>query len=365
MAILDIIKTLMYDFHYNYMKKKYGDNADSLMYEIETEDFYKYIAAGVEEKFDTSNFPKDHISKIPTGCNKKVVGTMKDEAGGKVIEEFVGLREKLYSYKILEGKEEKRKGIKKTVIKKNITHEDYKKCLFSGKIQMRKLNVIRSHRHEIFTSKDVKQRTNELVNLAFSARHKGISIWVLTQQMTSIAKPFRENIAALVLFYTHSAKDMKATFDDYTCDAIVDIFLQLSCKVLAYFLPVDEGKLMKDLNNDFIVKRELGMIGGSLSLKYGKYMAITSAALLTAKNVEVPLIPNVVNVEVESNCEEPEQVLSVASIVLDYYKRKELMELVKSRPNPELEPETRQIQCVSAGESAELPQIPKGVKPMD
>ncbi|PFX14367.1 hypothetical protein AWC38_SpisGene21476 [Stylophora pistillata] len=160
MAILDLSKTLMYDFHYNYIKKKYEDKAkllftdtDSLMYEIETEDFYKDIAADVEEKFDTSNFPKDHISKIPTGCNKKVVGMMKDEAGGKIIEEFVGLRAKLYSYKILEGKEEKKcKGIKKTVIKKNITHEDYKKCLFSGNIQMRKMNVIRSHRHEIFTT---------------------------------------------------------------------------------------------------------------------------------------------------------------------------------------------------------------------
>lgn len=159
MAILDLSKTLMYDFHYNYIKKKYEDkvkllftDTDSLMYEIETEDFYKDIVADVEEKFDTSNFPKDHISKIPTGCNKKVVGMMKDEAGGKIIEEFVGLRAKLYSYKILEGKEEKKcKGIKKTVIKKNITHEDYKKCLFSGNIQMRKMNVIRSHRHEIFS----------------------------------------------------------------------------------------------------------------------------------------------------------------------------------------------------------------------
>ncbi|PFX14418.1 hypothetical protein AWC38_SpisGene21422 [Stylophora pistillata] len=134
MAILDLSKTLMYDFHYNYTKKKYGDKAklfftvtDSLMYEIETEDFYKDIAADVEETFDTCNFPKDHNSKIPTGCNKIVLGMIKDEAGGKIIEESVGLRAKLYSYKILEGKEEKKcKGIKKTVIKKNITHEDYK-----------------------------------------------------------------------------------------------------------------------------------------------------------------------------------------------------------------------------------------------
>ena len=64
-------------------------------------------------------------------------------------------------------------------------------------------------------SKDVKIKTNELVNLVFSVRHKGISVWVLTQQMTSIAKAFRENIACLVLFYTPSARDMKVIFENY------------------------------------------------------------------------------------------------------------------------------------------------------
>ena len=89
-CILDLSKTLMYDFHYNNIKQKYKENAellftdtDSLMYEITTEDFYKNISPDVDEKFDTSNFEKDHISGIPTGVNKKVIGMMKDEAGGK------------------------------------------------------------------------------------------------------------------------------------------------------------------------------------------------------------------------------------------------------------------------------------------
>ena len=64
-------------------------------------------------------------------------------------------------------------------------------------------------------SKDVKGRTSQLVNLGFSARHEGISVWVLTQQITSIAKPFRENVAAIVLFYTPSSKTTKAIFEDY------------------------------------------------------------------------------------------------------------------------------------------------------
>ena len=159
MAILDLSKSLMYDFHYGYILPKYGKNqkllftdTDSLCYEIQTEDFYKDISGDVEKGFDTSNFPKDHPSGIPVGKNKKVPGMMKDEAGGRIIEEFVGLRAKLYSYKMFKGKEEKKcKGIKKSVVRKDISHEDYKECLFSKKPQMRKMNVTRSYKHEIFS----------------------------------------------------------------------------------------------------------------------------------------------------------------------------------------------------------------------
>ena len=137
MCILDLSKTLMYDFHYNYIKQKYKENAellftdtDSLMYEITTEDFYKNISPDVDEKFDTSNFEKDHISGIPTGVNKKVIGMMKDEA---------------------EKEEKKCKGVKKSEVKRTINFKDYKDCLFTGKKHMRSMNVIRSHKHEIFT----------------------------------------------------------------------------------------------------------------------------------------------------------------------------------------------------------------------
>ena len=159
MCILDLSKTLMFDFHYNYIKKKYGDKAkllftdtDSLMYEIQTEDFYEDINGDVKDRFDTSNYPSNHPSGIPTGCNKNVLGMFKDEAGGKIIDEFVGLRAKLYSYKMLEGEESKKcKGVKKLVVKNSITHDDHKNCLFTGTEQLRKMNVIRSHKHDIYT----------------------------------------------------------------------------------------------------------------------------------------------------------------------------------------------------------------------
>ena len=159
MCILDLSKTLMYDFHYNYIKQKYGDYAkllftdtDSFMYIIQTEDFYKDISADVKHRFDASDYPDDHPSGIPSGLNKKVIGMFKDEVGGDIIDEFVGLRAKLYSYKIFEGEESKKcKGVKKSVVKKSIAHEDYKKCLFTRKDQIQRMNVIKSHMHEVYT----------------------------------------------------------------------------------------------------------------------------------------------------------------------------------------------------------------------
>ena len=75
----------------------------------------------------------------------------KDEAAGKQIEEFVGLRSKLYSYKMAGEDHKKCKGVKKNVVKKAITHEDYKDCLFTRREQLRKMNVIRSRLHDIYT----------------------------------------------------------------------------------------------------------------------------------------------------------------------------------------------------------------------
>ena len=159
MCILDLSKTIMYDFHYNYIKSKYEDKAkllftdtDSLMYEIETEDFYKDISGDVKDRFDTSDYPENHASGIPTGENKKVLGMMKDEAAGKIIKEFVGLRSKLYSFVVDDGGETKKcKGIKKQVVEHSIRHEHYKTCLTTGKELLRKQNILRSYEHEVYT----------------------------------------------------------------------------------------------------------------------------------------------------------------------------------------------------------------------
>ena len=122
----------MCDFHYNYNKTKYGDMAkllfsdiDSFAYEIKTTDFYKDFNLDIEKRFDTSDYPSNHSSGIKTGLNSKMLGMFKDEAGGKQIVEFVGLRAKLYSYKMLDGSENKKcKGVTKNITKRSIQFDD-------------------------------------------------------------------------------------------------------------------------------------------------------------------------------------------------------------------------------------------------
>ena len=102
-SILDLSKTVMYDFWYDHVKPKYGENAkpcymdtDSFIVHVKTDDIYKDIAKDVETRFNTSNFEIDR--PLPNGKNKKVIGLMKDELGGQIMKEFVGLRAKTYSY---------------------------------------------------------------------------------------------------------------------------------------------------------------------------------------------------------------------------------------------------------------------------
>ena len=104
-AILDLSKIVMYEFHHDYMKRKYDDDkltlcymdTDSLIYSIETDDFYKDIADGVTDRFDMSSYNPNR--PLPVGLNKKVIGLMKDELGGEIMTEFVTLRPKMYAYK--------------------------------------------------------------------------------------------------------------------------------------------------------------------------------------------------------------------------------------------------------------------------
>ncbi|KAL4103924.1 hypothetical protein QTP88_019241 [Uroleucon formosanum] len=177
-AVLEISKTLMYDYHYNIMKKHYKDNinlmytdTDSLIYYIKTDDFYTDLIKNPNllDRMDTANLPRDHPCYIAN--RKKVPGFFSDETDGHTMTEFCALRAKSYAYKII-GKDErgddkthekiKTRGIRGHVVKKHMTLEDHKKCLFGEDgVEVYKENVsIRSFKHQIKTIKSNKLTYN-------------------------------------------------------------------------------------------------------------------------------------------------------------------------------------------------------------
>ena len=185
------------------MKPKYdGENlmlcymdTDSLIYEIKTEDFYADIVDDIPSRFDTSGYcPNGYYvpgtarwshRPLPIGLNKKVIGLMKDELGGAIITEFVALRPKLYSYNKLYGSEDKKcKRIKKCVVKKTLTFEDYKTCLFNDSTEYRSQLMFRSSKHEVRTievnkvalNRDDDKRISKRDEISTFARgHKDLS----------------------------------------------------------------------------------------------------------------------------------------------------------------------------------------------
>ncbi|XP_075231696.1 uncharacterized protein LOC142330354 [Lycorma delicatula] len=159
LSVLELSKTLMYDFHYDVMKKKYGSkisllymDTDSFFYEVKTDDFYQDLQESTfADYFDTSDYPVAH--PCHSLKNKKVIGKFKDECSGIPIREFIGLRAKLYTFKTGPGKIiKKAKGIKKNVVKNEIEFEDYKKCLLdSNTVVYRTMKMFRSKKHIIET----------------------------------------------------------------------------------------------------------------------------------------------------------------------------------------------------------------------
>ena len=169
LTILDNSKLNMYDFHYSYIKEKYGDKAkllftdtDSLCYHIETDDVYRDFKKASKQRFDFSNYDKgsymyDKTNQSQLGIEK---GThfqsfFKDETPNQHIEEFCGVRSKAYSCLLSCGKEKKTlKGVKKAA-QMRIRHKNYYDCLFSDDIKDKSQSItfqsIRSYKHEVRT----------------------------------------------------------------------------------------------------------------------------------------------------------------------------------------------------------------------
>ena len=159
MTILDVSKTLMYEFWYDYLQPKYDDKAklsymdtDSFVLNIFTKDFFEDINNGVERWLDTSNYGKDDKEPLQIGVIKKVTGMFKDELGEKIMKEFCALRAETYAYLMEDdNKVKKAKGVKKCLIKRRLMFENYKDSLFNNKTIMRSQLRFKSDHHNVYT----------------------------------------------------------------------------------------------------------------------------------------------------------------------------------------------------------------------
>jgi hypothetical protein len=161
MTILDLSKLFMNDFYYNKIKKRYADKAqllytdtDSLLLLVETPNIYDDMLEDAQY-YDTSDYPEDH--KLYSKTNKKVVGKFKDECNGKPISEFVGLRPKMYSIKVVDDREiKKAKGVSKPVVEQELNHATYVECVKNACKKTHTMISMKSDHHHMGTYKTNK-----------------------------------------------------------------------------------------------------------------------------------------------------------------------------------------------------------------
>ena len=155
MYILELSKVLMFEFHYDYLKNKYGNNSrlfftdtDSLMYEIKAEDDYEEFNND-KEMFDFSNYSTK--SKSYDDSNKLAVGKMKDKTAGVAIETFLRLKPKISFYLVDDNSEHKKaKSVNRNVVA-TISHNEFKDVLLNKKCLRHSMNRIQSKDHKIGT----------------------------------------------------------------------------------------------------------------------------------------------------------------------------------------------------------------------
>ena len=156
-TVLELAKFWMYTLHYKVFKKYYEDNlqlvytdTDSFVYEIRTDNFEEELQCVFNNIMDFSNFDKNHPSYSDE--NMKKVGYLKSEYGNKHVNEFVGLKSKLYSILYDNDKNKSTaKGLQKSVLKKYIKHQHYCDVIEKNNVYSTKMTRIQSKNHQLET----------------------------------------------------------------------------------------------------------------------------------------------------------------------------------------------------------------------
>lgn len=160
-AVLDISKSIIYDFVYRVLKPLYGNSikilatdTDSICAEITNHDIYEDMFY-LDKHFDTSDYPKDHT--LFSTKNTKVLGLMKDEFNSTPIQLFAGCRTKAYAIQTPISEKKKLKGIKRKLVKDGISVDNYLECIFQRKDFFHKQKTIVSKKHKLYTVETTKK----------------------------------------------------------------------------------------------------------------------------------------------------------------------------------------------------------------
>ena len=238
LSIQELSKILMYEFWYDYVKPKYGEKAElcymdteSFIVYIKTDDIHKDIAEDVETRFDTSNYELEcsFIDRpLPKGKNKKIIGLMKDELGGKIMTKCFGLRAKTYSYLIDDGSEDKKaKRTKKCVIKRELIFENCKSCFESTQVE-NKINHL--EKYKIHTN-SIQENHKEFIKnnkSILELQQKFKSEWhnVLTEEINKIALSSNgdkrmQSIDSIETYAYGTSKNLVSDKEEIKCNNLI------------------------------------------------------------------------------------------------------------------------------------------------
>ena len=192
--ILDISKSKMYEFWYDYLIPKYTEKVklcytgtSSFIIHVKAEDIYKDIAENVESRFNTSNYEVNR--PLPMGKNK-VIRMMKDELGGRITRKSVGLCPKIYScLKDSNDECKKAKGTKNCFLKRNLKFKDYKNCLKTSQI----INIFNYVELTLMVLKKIKRIHEKEVIIQSQQRFKSKRYNVFTEEINKIVLSSNDN----------------------------------------------------------------------------------------------------------------------------------------------------------------------------
>lgn len=220
MCVLEISKVLMYSFLYDYLKPKYGKNVqvaytdtDSFILEVKTPDLYADIRND-PDMFDTWDYSEDNIYRIERR-NNKVLGKFKDELKGEIAVEVVGLRSKCYALRTLGGieKMKKAKGVKKNILEKKVSFEDYYNCIKDNCIQMKRQYTIRSKGHNIYTISTNRITLNPFDDKRYIIKPDGIDTFAWGHHQIDSEKMDyeRKNVSVIAKYIKETQKKAKSS----------------------------------------------------------------------------------------------------------------------------------------------------------